>query len=104
MEEPQHPNNLNDEPLKVLVHNVSHCDLCLILEPHGMARPRSSRYKAVCDEITNVIKEGAKYNGIAYKDHQGNDRYVGIKFSKKQLLSNCAWSDFRLRNSAKTSP
>ncbi len=47
----------NYEPLKLLVHNVSHSDLCVTIQPDSviginrkrelMARPRSSRYK-VC--------------------------------------------------------
>ena len=54
-----HNNNdmFNCDPLKLLVHNVSHADLCLTIQPDNiiginkerelMARPRSSRYRVM---------------------------------------------------------
>ena len=56
----------NYEPLKLLVHNVSHADLCVTIQPDSvigisrkrelMARPRSSRYKVCVDYmlISNI--------------------------------------------------
>lgn len=55
----------NYEPLKLLVHNVSHADLCLTIQPDSviginrkrelMARPRSSRYKVKNKKINNTL-------------------------------------------------
>jgi len=97
---------LVSEKVKLLVHNVSHADLCLTLQPDCvlgvnperelMARPRSSRYKYVCEEIGNALKRGLKYSGIALKDKQSRSRFVGFLFDPPARI--CSWSDFRLRN------
>jgi len=94
------------QKMKLLIHNVSHADLCMTLQPECvlgidparelMARPRSSRYKYVCEEISNAITNGCKYSGIAFKDKQSHSRYVGFLFNPPARI--CSWSDFRLRN------
>eukprot|EP01084_Bolivina_argentea_P142341 250082_1 len=102
----------SEDPVRLLVHNVSHADLCMTIQPSSvmyinqdrelMARPRASRYKHVCDEITNAIEKGAKYKGCTYKDKCNNPRSVGFLFDPPCRIG--SWSDFRLRdpNNTKT--
>eukprot|EP00485_Elphidium_margaritaceum_P009281 CAMPEP_0202696172 /NCGR_PEP_ID=MMETSP1385-20130828/9497_1 /ASSEMBLY_ACC=CAM_ASM_000861 /TAXON_ID=933848 /ORGANISM="Elphidium margaritaceum" /LENGTH=570 /DNA_ID=CAMNT_0049352285 /DNA_START=29 /DNA_END=1741 /DNA_ORIENTATION=- len=98
------------EFIKILVHNVSHADLCVVIQPSSvvgisqqrelMARPRSSRFKSVCDEINQAIKKGAAYSGATYKDAHNRAVFVGYLFNPPLRI--CAWSDFRIRDSTQS--
>ena len=106
------------DPIKILVHNVSHADLCICIQSGHVisptrdteiiARPRSSRFRYVCEQLIQVINKGAKFRGISFKNQINNynlyqssplstpKEYFGIEFINPPSI--CSWQDFRLKD------
>ena len=106
------------DPIKLLVHNVSHADLCVCLQlvhsqTHDseiIARPRSSRFGYVCKELIQVIDKGTKFRGISFENQINNYssyqssplstpkqlQYFGIEFINPPSI--CSWQDFHVKD------
>ncbi len=117
------PSDSTHSAVKILVHNVSHTDLCLTIrlsppDPHGnktksksnssinkpsyigqemMARPRSSHFNPLCSQLLSALRNKRRVEGIWYPDKHQWKRYVGFTFIPPYPLEKSSLKNFRLR-------